>query len=232
VYLRRRLAAVGAAAGALIAVVFIATSIGGGSSGPQSVQAAATGAITTTAGPPASSQAAATTDASPAPGVTLSSTPQSSAPSATPVQTPTAIAPPATGPQLAACSDDAITVAAQSAEPSYVVGAQPVFRLLITNTGKAACTADLSARLQQFVVYSANGSNRVWSSNDCFPGTAPDTRTLAPGAPAVYSIQWAGTSSTEGCKTPRVPTAAGQYIVLGVLGGQQSQPVPFTITKS
>jgi len=222
VYLRRRVAVVGAVVLTLVAVVWIVTAIGGGSPGPQPVQAAATGAITTTAGAPSRSPAAGPTDA-PTP---------SAAPSGAPAQTPTAIAPPTTGPQLAACSDDAITVAAQSAHPSYAVGAQPVFRLLITNTGKVACTADLSGALQQFIVYSANGRDRVWSSNDCFPGTAPDTRTLAPAAPAVYSIQWAGTSSTQGCKSPRVPTAAGQYIVMGVLGGQQSQPAPFAITKS
>ena len=222
VYLRRRVAVVGAVVLTLVAVVWIATAIGGGSPGPQPVQAAATGATTTTAGAPSRSPAAGPTDA-PTP---------SAAQTGSPSQTPTAIAPPTTGPQLAACSDDAITVAAQSAHPSYAVGAQPVFRLLITNTGKVACTADLSGALQQFIVYSANGRDRVWSSNDCFPGTAPDTRTLAPADPAVYSIQWAGTSSTQGCKSPRVPTAAGQYIVMGVLGGQQSQPAPFAITKS
>ena len=226
VYLRRRVAVVGAVVLTLVAVVWIATAIGGGSPGPQPVQAAATGATTTTAGAPSRSPAAGPTDA-PTP-----SAAQTGAPSGAPAQTPTAIAPPTTGPQLAACSDDAITVAAQSAHSSYAVGAQPVFRLLITNTGKVACTADLSGALQQFIVYSANGRARVWSSNDCFPGTAPDTRTLAPAAPAVYSIQWAGTSSTQGCKSPRVPTAAGQYIVMGVLGGQQSQPAPFAITKS
>ena len=139
------------------------------------------------------------------------------------------IAPPANGPQLVACSGDAITVQAQVAAPSYPLGAQPVFRLLITNTGKVACTADLSARLQQLIVYSADGRTRVWSSNDCFPGTAPDTRSLAPAEQAVYSVQWAGTTSSEGCTTPRVPAAAGRYIVMGVLGGQQSQPAPFTI---
>ncbi|MDQ2721814.1 MAG: hypothetical protein M3Y19_00645, partial [Actinomycetota bacterium] len=128
------------------------------------------------------------------------------------------------------CSDDALALEAQVADTSYAVGAQPVFRLLVTNAGKTACTTDLSARLQQFVVYSADGQTRIWSSNDCFPGTAPDTRTLAPAAQAVYSIQWAGTSSAVGCTAPRVPAGAGQYVVMTVLGAHQSQPVPFAIT--
>ncbi len=226
VYLRRRAAVVTAAAITVLAIVWLATSIGGGSPPPQPAPAAA--ALTTTSEQPRLSTTASHPTA-PDTRAPDAAAPSSPPPAQTTVQRPTPMAPPANGPQLVTCSDDAITVQAQVAAPSYTAGAQPVFRLLITNTGKVACTADLSARLQQLIVYSADGRTRVWSSDDCFPGTAPDTRSLAPAEQAVYSVQWAGTTSTEGCATPRKPAAAGQYVVMGVLGGQQSQPTPFAI---
>lgn len=102
-------------------------------------------------------------------------------------------------------------------------------RLLITNKGPITCLADLGASLQQVLVYSKDGTQRIWSSNDCFPGTGTDQRTLNPDEQAVYSIQWSGTTSTEGCATPRVPVPAGQYVAMAVLGGLQSAPVPFSI---
>jgi len=234
VYVRRRVAMVSVALVVLVGVGWLSVSMGGGAPDPQPAQAAATGAITTTAQVPGTSPVGApsssATSPTPTPQSTSRGAPANSVPSSAGAQAPTPIAPPVNGPQLAACSDDALTLEAQVADTSYTVGAQPVFRLLVTNAGKTACTTDLSARLQQFVVYSADGQTRIWSSNDCFSGTAPDTRTLAPAAQAVYSIQWAGTSSAVGCTAPRVPAGAGRYVVMTVLGAHQSQPVPFAIT--
>ena len=231
VYLRRRVAVVGAAVVVLLAVVWLATATAGDDP-DLPAQAAATGSMTTSAPAPSSSAAAPTTTAAAS---SSSSAPAASSASSAPGTSSTAPSSPAPSSPASsvargvACSDGSIDVAAQVGAPSYPVGAQPVFRLLITNTGKTPCSADLSARLQQVVVYSADGAKRVWSSNDCHPGTAADVRTLGAGEQAVYSIQWSGTSSTEGCATPRVPAAAGQYLVLTTLGALQSQPAPFTL---
>ena len=229
-YLRRRATVAGAAVVALVAVVWLASSLAGGGADPQPVQAASAGSMT--AGAPSASVAPASSE-SPVSGPSGSEAAQSAAPAAPSNTAPSNTAPsnttPANAPRNVACSDQAIGVSAQVADPTYPVGGQPVFRLLIKNTGKTLCATDLGAGLQQVIVYSEDGKQRVWSSNDCFPGATPDLRTLKPDEEAVYSVQWSGNTSTEGCKTPRVPAGAGRYIAMTVLGSLQSRPVPFTI---
>ncbi|MGZ4589005.1 MAG: hypothetical protein ACXVX9_14525 [Mycobacteriaceae bacterium] len=235
VYLRRRATVAGAAVVALVAVVWLASSLAGGGADPQPVQAASAGSMT--AGAPSASVAPASS-VSPVSGPSGSEAAQSAAPAAPSSTGPSTTAPsttappnttPGNAPRNVACSDQAIGVSAQVADPTYPVGGQPVFRLLIKNTGKTLCANDLGANLQQVIVYSEDGKQRVWSSNDCFPGATPDLRTLKPDEEAVYSVQWSGNTSTEGCKTPRVPAGAGRYMAMTVLGSLQSRPVPFTI---
>jgi hypothetical protein len=215
---------------ALVAVVWLASSLAGGGADPQPGQAASAGSMTV--GAPSASVAPASSE-SPVSGPSGSEAAQSAAPAAPSNTAPSNTAPPnttpANAPRNVACSDQAIGVSAQVADPTYPVGGQPVFRLLIKNTGKTLCATDLGAGLQQVIVYSEDGKQRVWSSNDCFPGATPDLRTLKPDEEAVYSVQWSGNTSTEGCKTPRVPAGAGRYIAMTVLGSLQSRPVPFTI---
>lgn len=218
VYQRRRVAVVAAAVLALFAVVWLVSASGGSGPDPQAVQAAATGSMTASA--PAPSSSAATQ--------TPSTPPTSASPGTTAAVSPSAM-PVAAAPSTVVCSDSVIDIAAQVAAPSYTVGAQPVFRLLITNTGQSACAAEVSANLQRVLVYSADGSRRIWSNNDCSPSDATAMRTLQPGEQAVYSVQWSGTTSAAACTGARQPVGAGQYIVLVALGARQSTPVPFTI---
>jgi len=105
-----------------------------------------------------------------------------------------------------------------------------VFRILITNAGSTACTRDLDAALQQVLVFSADGSKRLWSSNDCFPAKTADAPTLAPGEQKVFSVRWAGTVSEPTCKAERTPLAPGSYTVVVGLGPLMSPPVPFSLT--
>ncbi len=116
------------------------------------------------------------------------------------------------------------------AQPSYAVGEQPVFRIVITNTGAVGCTRNLDAALQQVLVYSNGGATRLWSSNDCFPGKSSDVPTLAPGEQKVYSVKWAGTNSEPTCRAQRAPAPAGKYTAVAALGPLLSPPVPFALT--
>lgn len=228
VYLRRRAAVVGAAVLAVVAVIWLVGGHGGTTADSQSVQAAAASTSSSSTAPaiptapPTTSVAAAAPSAGPA----TSSSPRPTSPVVGPGQ---ALAAPDNAPQVSVCSDAAVDVTTQVGAPTYSVGTEPVFRLLVTNIGKQPCTDDLSGHLQQVLVYSADGTQRVWSSNDCFPGTSADLRVLAVGQPAVYNVQWAGTTSAEGCRAPRVQVGPGEYIAMAVLGSQQSQPVPFTL---
>lgn len=224
VYWRRRAVAVVGLVVALVLLLWIGSAVAGGS--PSPVVAAAP--ATTTAAPTTS--AASSTPPAPAPGTSTSTTvPAPASASTTPA--PTSAAPASTPPAApVACPDTSVALTAQVAEPSYPVGQEPVFRLLVSNPSTTPCTRALDAGLQQVLVYSADGSTRLWSSNDCFPGTGTETKTLNPGEQTAYSIRWSGTTSAPGCTAPRTPVPAGSYTVVVALGGITSAPVPFTLT--
>lgn len=135
--------------------------------------------------------------------------------------------PPPEPPQ--ACPDQVTAVAAQPARPEYVAGARPVFRFAVTNTGRLACTRDLDPGLQELLVFAADGTTRVWSSNDCYPGGGVDVRLLRPGETVAASLTWSGRSSHPGCTGQRVPVPAGDYLVVARLGQLTSPPTPFHI---
>ncbi len=110
----------------------------------------------------------------------------------------------------------------------YMVGQRPVFRLVITNIGAAACTRDLDPWLQELIV-SGPGGSRLWSSNDCSPTKRPTVKTLEPGKPAVFTVDWAGRTSAPGCPAKRDAVGPGNYQLTGKLGALSSGPAPFSI---
>jgi hypothetical protein len=74
------------------------------------------------------------------------------------------------------------------------------------------------------------GGNRVWGSNDCFPETSSDTRTLAPGEAAVFPVVWGGLTSQLGCAGERVPPPPGAYVLRGRLDTKTSGDAALTLT--
>jgi hypothetical protein len=126
-----------------------------------------------------------------------------------------------------ACPDQVTAVAAQPERPEYEAGARPVFRFVVTNTGRLACTRDLDPGLQELLVFAADGATRVWSSNDCYPGGGVDVRLLRPGETVAASLTWSGRSSHPGCAGQRVPVPAGDYVVVARLGQLTSPPTRF-----
>ncbi|MFD6893678.1 hypothetical protein ACFWB0_03890 [Rhodococcus sp. NPDC060086] len=128
------------------------------------------------------------------------------------------------------CSDQSLAVRVTAGEPNYQVGTEPEFTIVITNIGTAACERDLGAGLQQVLVYTLDGNNRVWANTDCFPDSTADLRSLAPGDQAAFTVQWSGTTSEPGCEAPREPVGPGAYTVVGQLGGLRSSPEPFNVT--
>ena len=101
--------------------------------------------------------------------------------------------------------------------------------LTVTNLGTQVCQRDVSGSLQTFTVFGADGS-RIFSTADCFPGTGSEVRELTPGQQLQYTIKWSGTTSAPGCTGERVAIPAGDYTVIGQLGGLSSSPAPFTVT--
>ncbi len=137
--------------------------------------------------------------------------------------TPTSVTPSTDAQGRLLCPDSALKLMATTGAPAYAVGDQVILGVSVTNTGAADCTRDLSGRLQVFSVWTAAGA-RVWSTADCFPGEGTDLRTLTAGQTVHYNIKWAGTTSTPGCATPRLPVPAGRYQVRVSIGSLMATP--------
>jgi hypothetical protein len=231
VYWRRRgLAAVVC----VLAVVLLAWIIGGlvgsaddqpvkGTSGARNLAAAPSSPQASSRQADASSTAASSTAASP-----------TSSPTTSPITSPspgrptTRHAPVPAGPPKP-CPDAVIKVAGQPGVAAYRVGERPLLRLAVINVGKVPCTRDVSRRLRELVITSANGRKRLWSSNDCYGPPEADKRTLAPGKPLRFSLNWAGRTSASGCPLQRKQVPAGEYRVVGKLGRLAGPPAPLTL---
>lgn len=127
------------------------------------------------------------------------------------------------------CPDQSMAVKASPDQPSYPVGGEPGFTIVVTNIGTTACERDLGSGLQQVLVYTLDGQ-RLWSNIDCFPTTAPDVRTLQPGEQAPFTVKWSGTTSVPGCEAPREAVGPGGFSVVGQLGQLRSAPETFNLT--
>ncbi|MEO6879441.1 MAG: hypothetical protein ABI181_00650 [Mycobacteriaceae bacterium] len=241
VYWRRRALAVAVVVVVVVLVVWIVSALVGGSAPePTAQQSPLAAPATTSTAPPVTPAPASTTTepgSTPAAASTASQT-NPAAPTAAAVPSAAtsgapSVAPPistAATPPPPTCVDPSVAVVAQVAQPSYPLGQQPVFRILISNVGKTPCARDLNAALQSVTVFTADGSTRLWSSNDCYPGKTTDVPTLAPGKVTTFSVKWAGTTSEPTCTADRTPVPAGQYRVVAALGKLVSAPVPFTLT--
>ncbi len=217
VYWRRRL---------LVLALLLAVLGGGGWLVVAALSGAGGGTATTTA--------AATTEASAA---TEPPALEQVVPSLASVRTPTpAPEPPAEPAPEAApasptpggpCGDDAIELEVRT-PGSAPVGGKPTFELVVTNVSPVPCVRVLDERLQEVVLLDAAG-NRVWGSNDCFPGDGTDTRTLAPGESVTSPLVWGGLTSEPSCTAPRTTPEPGQYAVRGRLDTKTSPDAPFTI---
>jgi hypothetical protein len=219
-YRRRR---VGAVATCLVAVVLLAWIIGRLVSGTE--QTPARGASAHSSQPPSTHPAgslpssSASSSASAGPGAT--SPPPSSA-----TPTPSSTAPP---PPPQPCPDAAIKVFAETGEPTYRVGQRPLLRLVVANAGQVACTREVSRNLRELVISSADGKQRLWSSNDCYGPPGSDSRLLQPGERISFTLNWFGRTSSEGCPSRRRTLPAGSYLVTAHLGTLTSAPVPLTL---
>ena len=146
-------------------------------------------------------------------------TPRASRPAPPPIPVP------ATGP--VPCSDDMIGVAAEIDPLEHRLGQRPTLRLVVTNVSEQPCVRDLDSERQEIVVWSGDGKDRLWSSNDCVNGSTADLRTLVPGQPVAFAVAWAGRTSAPGCTGTRSVVPAGQYRVMSRVDGVISPPTEF-----
>jgi hypothetical protein len=125
------------------------------------------------------------------------------------------------------CTNEMLAVRAEVDGAEHRVGQRTSLRLVVTNRSKKPCVRDLDPVRQEIVVWSADGSRRLWSSNDCSSAKRPDLRTLVPGEPLAFSVQWAGRTSAPGCPARRETVPAGEYRLLTRVDDVVSPPTQF-----
>ncbi|MGY1825893.1 MucR family transcriptional regulator [Blastococcus sp. SYSU DS0541] len=157
-------------------------------------------------------------------------------PSVAEVRTPGTTAPPTQPPVPAGptpggpCTDEMLGLEVRT-PGAVAVGDKPTFELVVVNSSSVPCVRPLDKQLQEFVMVDATGA-RIWGSNDCFPESSSEQRTLAPGEPVVLPVQWGGLTSDPACAAPRVTPSPGGYVVRGRLDTKVSGDAPLTLTPS
>jgi hypothetical protein len=144
-------------------------------------------------------------------------------PTQPPVEPPAPAGPTPGGP----CTDEMLGLEVRT-PGAVAVGDKPTFELVVVNTSPVPCVRALDKQLQEFVMVDAGGA-RVWVSNDCFPESSSDQRTLAPGEPVVLPVQWGGLTSDPACTAPRVTPSPGDYVLRGRLDTKVSGDATLTI---
>ncbi|MCZ4276918.1 hypothetical protein [Rhodococcoides yunnanense] len=247
IYWRRRALAIGAAVVVLGLIVWFIASLGGGSEDQQSQPAGVVSAVNPTPTPSASpsqeddseadssgagsggaaSSGGGSGSGSGASGSGASGSGASGSDTAVSGSGGNSNAPaPVVGNQ---CSDQSLAIKATPDKPSYRVGEEPGFTVVITNISAQECQRDVGAGLQRVLV-STLDDQRIWSNTDCFPDAQSDLRTFGPGEQAGFTMKWSGTNSIPGCGEERVPVGPGSYKVIAQLGELRSSPEPFNMT--
>ncbi|MCC8929386.1 hypothetical protein [Rhodococcus sp. I2R] len=247
IYWRRRALAIGAAVVVLGLIVWFIASLGGGSEDQQSQPAGVVSAVNPTPTPSASpsqeddseadssgagsggaaSSGGGSGSGSGASGSGASGSGASGSDTAVSGSGGNSNAPaPVVGNQ---CSDQSLAIKATPDKPSYRVGEEPGFTVVITNISAQECQRDVGAGLQRVLV-STLDDQRIWSNTDCFPDAQSDLRTFGPGEQAGFTVKWSGTNSIPGCGEERVPVGPGSYKVIAQLGELRSSPEPFNMT--
>ena len=150
---------------------------------------------------------------------------QSPAPTPTPVA---AVAPPPVLKEGDDCPDSTLAVKGITSQPSYVVGDQPKFTMVVTNIGLVACKRDVGAAVLAAYVYGLD-NNRLWSNLDCAPSNETLVKTFNPGEQVTTEVTWTGMGSAANCPLPRQPIGPGTYNLVVQLGNLRSATVPFIL---
>ncbi|MCH5645272.1 MULTISPECIES: hypothetical protein [unclassified Gordonia (in: high G+C Gram-positive bacteria)] len=127
------------------------------------------------------------------------------------------------------CPDESISVVLLMDKPTYTVGQRPVFTLVTTNAGVAACTRDVGKASQNVVVRTLDGTRTLWTARDCSPLQTVNNQLLQPGQQVRDTIVWSGTTSNPGCDKPRVQIPVGAYKAVGKIGERESFPQTFNV---
>ena len=119
-------------------------------------------------------------------------------------------------PQAAPCNPARLTIEAVADRPAYRRPATPRLSLVIRNPGPNPCRLDVGPAALELRVIS--GPDRIWSSDDCTPGGAPQIVTVPPGGAQSSTVAWPLRRSRPGCPEGQAGAEPGTYRVIGRVG--------------
>jgi hypothetical protein len=148
-----------------------------------------------------------------------------------PTPTPTvAVAPPPVLQEGDDCPDSTLAVKGITSQPTYAIGDQPKFTMVVTNIGLVGCQRDVGAAVLAAYVYSLD-NQRLWSNLDCAPSNETLVKTFNPGEQVTTEVTWTGMGSEAQCPLPRQPIGPGTYNLVVQLGNLRSATVPFVLAE-
>jgi hypothetical protein len=151
------------------------------------------------------------------------------APTADPTAEPTASASASTAaptPSPAGCTD-AVVVSAETDQPTYAAGEEPVLSLVVRNEGGEACEVNLGTSQMEFVL--TRDDERIFSSVDCQADSQDLERTLEAGGEERATFDWARNRTVPECTVVEEEPEPGEYTLTTRLGARSSTPVEFTL---
>jgi hypothetical protein len=110
---------------------------------------------------------------------------------------------------------------------AYQVGDTPTLKVAITNTSAGPCRQNLDKAKLEVRLY--QGGQRVWGSNDCYPESTKDVRTLPPRKGATLLVTWSGLGSEPTCVQPRTQIGTGNYTVRATFDGVVGKDVKLVL---
>ena len=128
------------------------------------------------------------------------------------------------------CPDTTLAAKGITNQPTYVIGDQPKFTMVVTNIGLTACQRDVGAAVLAAYVYTLD-NKRLWSNLDCAPSNETLVKTFNPGEQVTTEVTWTGMGSAPQCPLPRQPIGPGTYNLVVQLGNLRSATVPFVLAE-
>lgn len=121
----------------------------------------------------------------------------------------------------------AVVVAAETDEPVYSAGEEPILSLVVRNEGDEPCELNLGTSQMEFVLTSED--ERVFSSVDCQADSQDLERTIEPGGEERATFTWSRNRTVPDCSVVEEEPAPGEYTLITRLGARSSAPVEFTL---
>jgi len=170
--------------------------------------------------------AAAVTSPSPSPAVPTSGTAKAPMPVVTVTATAKVTVTPAPPKKVGdSCAANNVVVSLAPAKATFGKGEQPRFRLTVVNTGGQACTFGVGPN--ELRIQIASGSDRVWTSAQCFAGTGSSIQMLQRGIPYGGVVTWDRHRTIKDCSAKRPSAHAGTYTIVAKGGGIKTKKAVF-----